>query len=315
MTWTDPRWLWAVAASPAVAFVLDVAARKSRAAVRLLDPTFPPRRRARALLPAAAVALTGAALAGPQWGSHRISTVSPESDVVVVLDTSGSMLARDAAPDRFTQARLFARQYFRRLPETVRTAVVRVEGEADVVSPLTLDRAASENAVADLVPRGTDSPGSNLGGGVRQALLMLASRPSRAKSIVLVSDGEDLDAGLRDAAAECRRRGVVLDTVAVGSAAGAPVPGRDGAVLTDGGAPVISRADPGQLDKLARECGGKFAALGASGDAAAALAAPRKVVPGAAARSSREPVSRSAWPLAAAITAWTLWWLPRGESA
>ena len=316
MTWTDPRWLAAAAAGfAALAALLGAASRKSRAAVRRLDPQFPVRSPFRPFLPAAAFALLAVALAGPQWGFRPTPTASAERDVVLVLDTSGSMLARDAAPDRFTEARLFARSYFRSLPENVRAAVVRVEGEGDVVCPLTLDRAAAEDAVAELAPRGSDSPGSDLGSGVRLALVLLAARPARARSIVLVSDGEDLDAKLAEAAAECRRRGVTLDAVSVGGTGGAPVPARDGSILNDAGSPVVSRAHPADLEGLARECGGRFAALGAPEVAAAAIAASRPAGSGPMGRGSREPVPRAPWPLAGAIAAWTLWSLPRGGEA
>ena len=312
MTWAEPRWLWMTAAAPLVAWVLDLARRRAFRAVHRIDPAFPRRGGARVLLPAAAVALLFAALAGPSWGFRRALTATPENDIVFLLDTSGSMLARDAAPDRFTLARLFARDLLRRLPESVRTAIVRVEGEGEVTCPLTLDRAAAESSLEDLAPRGADVSGSDLGRGVRKALALLAARPARAKSIVLFSDGEDLDAGLMEAVAECRRRGVILNTVAVGTPAGAPVPARDGMMLTDGGAPVVSRARPGDLEAVARATGGKFANISLSPPAAKtfadALRETSRTGPGRA--PGREPVSRTAWPLAGAIAAWTLWWAP-----
>ena len=315
MTWGDPRWLWAIAAAPLAAAAVDLAGRRAFRAVRRLDPSFRPRGRARALLPAAAVALLAAALARPQWGFRRVFTASPETDVALLVDTSGSMLARDAAPDRFGSARLFARDLLRRLPETARAAVVRVEGDGEVICPLTLDRAAAENALEELSPRGAAAPGSDLGRGVRTALALLSSRPSRVRAIVLLSDGEDLDAGLRDAVAECRRRGITVDTVAVGTEAGAPMPSRTGGILTEGGAPVVSRAHPAELAALARETGGRFA-LASRPAAAASFAASFRAGPGfGRGAPAREPISRAAWPLGGAIAAWTAWWAPRRRPA
>jgi Ca-activated chloride channel family protein len=313
MIWAEPRWLWGAAAAPLLAVFLDLARRRAALAVHRIDPTFQRRRGMRVALPAIAMALLCAALARPEWGFRRVLTASPETDVVILIDTSGSMLARDAAPDRFTRARFFARDLLRRLPENVRSAVVRVEGEGEVICPLTLDRVAAESSLEELLPRGSGVPGSDLGSGVRKALALLGARLSRAKTIVLLSDGEDLDAGLKGAIAECRRSGVVLDTVSVGTVAGAPVPARDGAVLTDGGAPVVSRAHPDDLEALARATGGKFVNLSLPSSGTGSLSRGFEDTAGLGRRTpAREPISRSAWPLSGAIIAWAMWWAPPG---
>jgi len=314
VTWGDPRWLWVVPGCVLLAIVVDAARRSAGDAVRSLDPLSRPRSRARALLPAAAAALLCTALAGPRWGSRPVLSLASENDVVLLLDTSGSMLARDVAPDRFTRARLFARDLLRRLPVNARVAVVRVEGEGEVVCPLTLDRAAAEDALEQLTPRGANAPGSDLGRGVRAAIALLAARPSRTKSIVLVSDGEDLDAGLKAAAEECGRRGVVLDAAVAGTPQGAPVPARDGGILLNGGAPVVSRSRPELLEPVVRATGGRILPLAQTRDAASVLAATFLDAGGRRKRTpTREPVSRSAWPVGGAIAAWSLWWLPRRE--
>ena len=311
MTWADPRWLWAAAAAPVAAVGLDLARRRALRAVRRLAPSFHGAPRWRALLPAAAIALLSAALARPQWGFRRVPAASPETDVVFLLDTSGSMLARDAAPDRFGAARLFARDLLRRLPETARAGIVRVEGEGEVICPLTLDRPAAESALEELTPRGASAPGSDLGRGVRTAEALLSARPSRVRDIVLLSDGEDLDADLADAVAECRRRGIRVDAVAVGTESGAPVPARTGGVLTEGGSPVVSRAHPRELEGLARQTGGTFTAASNPSAAASMAAAFRSGAAFGKGSPAREPVSRAAWPLAGAVAAWGAWSLPR----
>ncbi|HET7451152.1 MAG TPA: VWA domain-containing protein [Thermoanaerobaculia bacterium] len=312
MIWAEPRWLWGIAAAPLAAAAAGAARSRALSAVRRLDRGFRGRSPWRILLPAAGTALFFAALARPQWGFRRVATASPETDVAILVDTSGSMLARDAAPDRFAAARLFARDALRRLPPTARTAVVRVEGDGEVVCPLTLDRAAAENALEELTPRGADAPGSDLGRGVQTAAALLSARPARTRAIVLVTDGEDLDAGLRAAAAECRRRGILVDTVVAGTESGAAVPSRSGGILMDGGSPVVSHAHAADLAAIAREGGGLFLSA-ANPSAAAALAAsfdPRS----ASGRGGpvREPVSRRGWPLAAAFAVWAAWWVPRG---
>lgn len=312
MTFSDPRWLWGALAALILVPTAAAAHRRALAAVRRIDPAWRGRSGARAVLPALAAALLCAALARPQWGLRAVAAAESASDVVLLVDTSGSMLARDVPPDRFTRARLFARDFLRALPASTRVAIVRVEGDGEVVSPLTLDRAASEDAIEELAPRGASAPGSDLGRGLRTAAALLAARHAAAESIVLVSDGEDLDAGMREAAAECRRRGIVLDAAIVGTPAGAPVPARGGGILSADGGPVVSRAHPDALAAIAAESGGKLVDPVAVPRAAEVLAAAAGRSGSRAGRSPlREPVPRGSWPLAGAMAAWAGWWLPR----
>ena len=148
MRWAEPVWLWGIAVSFFVGLLLRVAQLRALRFTRRIDPRFSGRGIWRAcVLPAACIALLSAALAHPQWGYRRVASASAESDAVLVLDTSGSMLTRDVSPDRFSRARLFARDLLRELPDTLRIGLVRVEGEGSVVSPLTLDRDALRNSL------------------------------------------------------------------------------------------------------------------------------------------------------------------------
>src|SRR6185503_21232042 len=83
------------------------------------------------------------ALARPQWGILREKVEREGVDVVLVLDTSGSMATEDVSPTRFFLARQALSSLFARLPGD-RFALVAFEGEAYPLTPLTLDADALE---------------------------------------------------------------------------------------------------------------------------------------------------------------------------
>lgn len=310
MSFARPAWLWGLAASPAIGLVLWAAHRRAVLRMRRINARFEGgAAAARIVLAVATAAALALALSGPRWGFEETTVPVPETDVVLLLDTSGSMLARDVTPDRFSRVRTFARSLLHSLPASARVGLVRVEGEGEVLTPLTLDHKAVENALGEVVPRGAAVAGTDLGAGLRTAAALLSARESRGRAVVLFSDGEDLDSGLRGEAAACAERGIVVETVVAGTRAGGPVPSRDGGFQNDAkGRPVVSRADPGELEEIARGTGGAFGDV--SRDSPAALAASlSRLERSSKSPLQRRPVDRSGWAFAAAAAAWTggLW--------
>jgi Ca-activated chloride channel family protein len=269
MSFRTPEALWLLLLVPAAAALFARAARRRREAVRLFlgrETTSEAVartarvRRWRAALAAAALAALAVALAGPRYGTSLREVRQESLDLVFALDVSASMLAEDVAPNRLERARLA----ISRLAEERRgdrLGLVVFAGDAFLQCPLTSDRSAFrlflDAAAPDLVP----TPGSDFAGALfaaGQAFLGEASEagPSRTRVVVVVSDGEDHEGGLEDAAAALRDDGVVLMAVGVGTERGGPIPiwsgGRRAGYKTDeDGARVITRREEGVLRQLA----------------------------------------------------------------
>jgi len=217
------------------------------------------------------------ALARPQWGIVREKIEREGVDVVLVLDTSGSMATPDVAPNRFFLARQALLQLMTRL-EGDRFALVAFEGEAYPLAPLTLDADAVglflETAEPGIVP----APGTSLGVGLTKGLEAFVDEERRNKVLVLVSDGENLEGDVDDAVAAAREAGVIVHTVGVGTEAGEPVPEFDSEGRATGykrdasGAPVVSRLDSATLEAIASGTGGRMFRLTASDTSLGALA-------------------------------------------
>src|SRR5262245_20933311 len=202
------------------------------------------------------------ALARPQWGIVREKVEREGVDVVLVLDASGSMATEDVAPNRFFLARQALVSLVARLSGD-RFGLVAFEGEAYPLVPLTLDADALGLFLDTLEPGVVPSPGSSLGAGLARGLDLFVDKERRNKVMVLVSDGEDLEGQVEEAAARAKEAGVVVHTVGVGTEAGQPVPDLDkdgrrtGFKRDEQGQAVVSRLNMESLEAIARGTGGK----------------------------------------------------------
>ncbi len=257
----------------------------------------------------AATALGGLALLQPAWG---VAPGAPAgADVVLCLDLSRSMAARDAAPSRLGAAQ---RQIERLAAHALgaRLGLVAFAGEARLLAPLTGDLAAITTLALASAPGGAGGGGTDLGAAIDLALAALQRAGATAGSIVVLSDGEDFAGRGAAAAARARAAGAVVHCVGLGSAAGSKVvvevPGGEVFLRDATGADVVTRLDGAALAAVAAAGGGRFAA-GSPDDALVRLhdvaLAPRAL--GAALRTGRAvPMHRYQWCLCAALLAWML---------
>jgi Ca-activated chloride channel family protein len=221
---------------------------------------------------------TVVALARPQWGIVREKVEREGVDVVLVLDTSGSMATADVAPSRFFLARQALLQLVARL-EGDRFALVAFEGEAYPLVPLTLDADALGLFLETVEPGIVPAPGTSLGVGLAKGLEAFVDKERHNKVMVLVSDGEDLEGEVEEAVRRAKEAGVVVHTVGVGTEAGQPVPevDADGRVTgykrDEGGNTVVSHLNMATLEAIARGTGGKAFRITPADTSLSALAA------------------------------------------
>jgi len=218
------------------------------------------------------------ALARPQWGIVREKVEREGVDVVLVLDSSGSMATEDVSPNRFFLAKQALSALIARL-EGDRFGLVAFEGEAYPLVPLTLDADALGLFLETTEPGIVPAPGTSVGGGLAKGLDLFVDKDRRNKVMVLVSDGEDLEGDIEEAVGNAKAAGVVVHTVGVGTEAGQPVPdfdreGRRVGFKRDGsGTVVVSRLNPATLEAIARGTGGKAFRITPTDTSLSALAA------------------------------------------
>jgi Ca-activated chloride channel family protein len=260
-----------------VLFVLSFSARRYQLAmfadrallVRLLASHSPVRRAVKVGLLFFSVLFLILALARPQWGEQRDTTMASGEDTIFVLDTSKSMLAADVRPNRLERAKIAIEDYLRRHGRG-RVGLVVFAGQAFLQCPLTLDYDAFVDTLRSVDVNAVPVPGSDVGRAIDEASRALAKNEGR-KIVVLITDGEDLEAhGVRQAE-ESAKQGVTVFTVGVGTAAGSvvQVPAEPNGLqpLRDKeGRPVVSRLDENTLRQISEKTGGSYQPLGVIGD-------------------------------------------------
>ncbi len=230
---------------------------------RVLELTQRPQRRRRRLRRVAfAVGLFLALFAalGPALGASAGELEWQGVDVVVCLDVSRSMLARDVLPDRLTRAQ----EQIRALAERTRgdrMALVLFAGEARLRVPLTRDVASLAELAEAADPAAVSLGGTDLGAALETALLALEGGDGRPQAIVLLTDGEDLGGRGARVAAECADRQVPVHGLGLATDEGSRIvlgTGAGQSVRDAAGREVVSALDAAGLTRIADATGGSF---------------------------------------------------------
>lgn len=134
-----------------------------------------------------AIAFIIVAMARPQDAEHETKTNSEGIDIVLAIDVSGSMLARDFKPDRITAAKEVASQFITdRYGD--RLGLVVFAGEAFTQSPLTTDQGSLQTLLGR-IRSGIIEDGTAIGNGLATAINRLRESDSKSKVIILLTDG------------------------------------------------------------------------------------------------------------------------------
>lgn len=175
----------------------------------------------------AAFALMVVALARPQDVEQQSRTDTEGIDIMLAIDISSSMLARDFKPDRLTAAKEVAGSFIAdRQGDRIGLAVFA--GEAFTQSPLTTDKSTLQTLLAR-VRSGVIEDGTAIGNGLATALNRLRESEAKSKVIILLTDGvnnrgEIAPLMAADIAADM---GVKVYTIGVGKRGKAPYPAID----------------------------------------------------------------------------------------
>lgn len=192
------------------------------------------RRALKGVLLVVAVACAFLALARPQWGRGTKLVPATNLDVVLVLDYSKSMYARDVVPSRIARAKAEVSRLVRELPGA-RFGAVAFAGEP-MSFPMTSDSAAIAQFFRQLEPNDMPVGGTAIGRALERARELLARDPKskdHVRVIVLVTDGEDLEGDPVAVARQAAEERTRIDVVQIGGRAPEPIPevGPDGKVL------------------------------------------------------------------------------------
>ena len=204
----------------------------------------------------AAMALLIVALARPQSSSTNSTSNIEGIDIVMAMDVSGSMLARDLKPDRLTAAKNVASDFVQGRPGD-RMGLVIFSGETFTQVPLTTDHGVMLNMLGEM-KNGLIEDGTAIGDGLATAISRLKDSEAISKVVILLTDGLN-NAGSVDpytAGEMAKLFGVRVYTIGVGSYGTAPYP-----VQTPFGTQIQQmkvEIDEKLLTQIANMTGGKY---------------------------------------------------------
>ena len=270
MRWGFPELLpWLLLLLPLTWAVMALTKRRERRLRQLvapevttvLAPAFDPRQmRRRNMLWLLAVGLAALSLARPQWGFHWQEVKRRGLDVIVVLDTSRSMLTQDIKPDRLQQAKWGVRDLVRKLTGD-RIGLVTFAGSSFLECPRTVDYAAFlltlDDAYVGSIPKG----GTAITQALRTAAESFGKDTQADRAIVLITDGEDHEGNPLSLVSDLKKMNIRVYAVGVGTADGELIPDESGTgFLKDRDGNVVKSAlHEDVLGQLALQTDGAYA--------------------------------------------------------
>ena len=273
MRFAEPMFLWGLLTLPLFALLFVYAYhRRKKLATRFVSLSMLPklstsvspwRRLAKVTILLFAIAFLFVSLARPQWGRKMEHIERRGLDLVLLQDISLSMLAEDVKPNRLTRSRHEISSFLESLSGD-RVGLVAFSGEAQVMVPLTLDYGTVQMMLKELTP-GWLMPGTNLEKAIRKGMDLYKNSGSAGQYsvMILMSDGEELEAAAVNAAKEAAEMGIRIYTIGIGSREGVPipVPSRNGEVAYKKdmqGNIVTTRLEDGTLQEIASVTGGLY---------------------------------------------------------
>lgn len=263
-----PEYFWLLMLLPLmVAGYLYASRQRRRALARFgekstlsgLMPEASPRRlRNKFILFAMACALIACALARPQFGSKLREETRRGIEIMLAVDVSNSMLAKDFEPNRLERTKFAINRLTEQLQED-RLGLVVFAGDAYLQLPITSDYVTARSFASSISPNMVSRQGTAIGAAIDLAASSFSSESEGSRVIILISDGENHEDDALGAAERAAERGIKIYTIGIGSPEGAPIPQENGEFIKDEqGNMVVSKLDEKTLEQVALSTGGSY---------------------------------------------------------
>lgn len=213
-------------------------------------------RHAPILLRTVALSMIIIAIARPRSSSKMDKIDTEGIDIVLAMDVSTSMLARDFTPDRISAAKDIAIEFISQRPSD-RIGIVVFAGESYTQCPLTTDRATLINLMKEILT-GLIEDGTAIGNGLATAVARMQGSDAKSRVVILLTDGVNNRGEItpQTAADIAKTYGIRVYTIGVGANGTAPYP-----VITPWGVQmqdVEVEIDEDLLKGIAETTGGRY---------------------------------------------------------
>lgn len=202
------------------------------------------------------------ALARPQWGFEWREVKKEGLDILIVMDTSRSMLTQDVKPNRLERTKLAVQDLLKKLKGD-RIGLIAFAGDAFMVCPLTVDYGGFLLSLNDVgvqtVPRG----GTNIPEAIAEAIRGYDKTPNKYKAVLIITDGDNLEGDPLLWAKKAHEKGIKIYCIGIGTKEGELIQivddaGQSSFVKDSDGNFVKSRLNEELLQQVALTTGGVY---------------------------------------------------------
>lgn len=202
-------------------------------------------------------------MARPQTGARVKEHETRGIEVMIALDVSNSMLAEDYSPNRLERSKLAIHRLVDKM-QGDRIGLIVFAGESFVQLPITADYVSAKIFLNSISTESVPIQGTALADAIVSAARSFSTQSERARAIILITDGEDHEGDVLEAARTVAEQGIKIYCIGVGSPQGKPIP-IDGSLMKDAdGEIVVTRLDEETLLQIAEAGGGKYVRAGNS---------------------------------------------------
>lgn len=215
----------------------------------------------RVVLFSAAFLFFSIGMARPQIGAKLKEHQMKGAEVMVALDVSNSMLARDYTPDRLGRAKLAISRLVDKL-DGDRIGLVLFAGTSFVQLPITTDYVSAKMFLNNISTESVPVQGTAMGDAINTCIRSFSAQSEKSRAIVVITDGENHEDDPVSAAKQAAEMGISVYTIGVGSGEGQPIPMKGGLLKDSEGNIVVTRLDDVTLRKVAEAGHGAYVHAG-----------------------------------------------------
>lgn len=196
-------------------------------------------------------------LARPRTGAKLSERKSRGAEIIVALDVSNSMLAKDYSPNRLERAKLSISRLTDKLQDD-RIGLVIFAGTSFVQLPVTTDYVSAKMFLGSIDTGSVPVQGTAIGDAIRLCIKSFSAQSEKSRVIIVISDGENHEDDAVEAAKLAAESGIKVYTIGVGSPEGQPIPMEGGLMKDKNGNIVVTRLNEDILKDVASAGGGAY---------------------------------------------------------
>ncbi|MBQ6014735.1 MAG: VWA domain-containing protein [Bacteroidales bacterium] len=200
-------------------------------------------------------------LARPQIGAKLQERETKSAEIMICLDVSNSMLAKDYSPNRLERAKLAISRITDKLQDD-RIGLIIFAGSSFVQLPITNDYVSAKMFLNSISTESVPVQGTAIGDAILTAARSFSAQSEKSRAIIVITDGENHEDDPVEAAKQAAELGIRIYTIGVGSLRGEPIP-LDGDLMKDkDGNIVVTHLDEETLQKIAAAGNGAYVHAG-----------------------------------------------------